>query len=82
MQSKNKKQKEYQIILNNLSNNLRKLRNEKNMSQIELSYEIGISSRTYQYLESNSLTDIKFSTIFKIADYYNISLDELIKIEK
>ncbi len=79
MQVKNGKEKKIEIVLKNLSKNLRRLRNKRNKSQIEISFEIGISSRTYQYLESNKLKDLKFSTIFKIADYYNISFEKLIK---
>ncbi len=72
-------EKKYKIALLNLSKNLRKLRIENNKTQAEVSIEMNIDTRLYQRLESNKVPDIRFSTLFKIFEYYNIPLKDLLK---
>ena len=59
--------------------NLRKLRLSRNKSQQEICFEIGISQRTYQRLETNELDDVKLSTIIKILKYFDTDFNELFK---
>ena len=72
-------EKNYKNELDIFSNNLRKLRIDKNKTQIEISFEMNISRRLYQKIESKNPPDIRYSTLYKILKYYNISLEELIK---
>ena len=72
-------EKNYKKALLNLSKNLKKLRNENNKTQVEISIEMGIDTRLYQRLESNNVPDIRFSTLYKIIKYYKLPLEDLLK---
>lgn len=65
-------------LLNNLSKNLIKLRNEKNYTQYQVAEGIGVSLRTYQTYESKNIYDIRISVAARIASFYEISIDSLI----
>jgi len=67
------------VILNKFSENLRKFREEKKMSQLEVSTKIGISRSLYQYYESNKPPDIRLTNLVKILDFFDVSLDDLLK---
>jgi len=67
------------VILNKFSENLRKIREEKKMSQLEVSTKIGISRSLYQYYESNNPPDIRLTNLVKILDFFDVSLDDLLK---
>lgn len=67
------------VILNKFSENLRKIREEKKMSQLEVSTKIGISRSLYQYYESNKPPDIRLTNLVKILDFFDVSLDDLLK---
>jgi len=69
----------YLFDLKKIGENLRKLRKEKNKSQNEVSTESDISMRAYQRIEANEVNDVKLSTIIKLLNYYNITLEELLK---
>ena len=79
MQQKDIQKIKFYAILKNISNNLKKFRVNLALTQEEVSFKIGISSRNYQYIETNKIRDIKLSTILKILDFFNITLEDLIK---
>lgn len=58
-------------------NNLRKLRKEKGLTQIELAKYIGISQNNYSYWE-NGKVKIDDKSLNKLADYFNVSVDYLL----
>lgn len=57
--------------------NLKILRNEKGLSQLDLAEELNIPQSTYAQYESGS-TEPKFSTLITLADYFNVTVDFLI----
>ena len=60
-----------------LSENLRKLREEKDISRSELSQRLGIDNGAYERWErGESLPSIPL--IVKLADYYRVRLDTLL----
>ena len=56
---------------------LKDLRLSNNLTQINVSSQIGLSERNYQRLESGS-SKPKFETIIKLADYFGVSTDYLL----
>lgn len=73
----NTSQKEKLLVT--LSKNLIKLRNAHNYTQAYVAEKIGVSLRTYQTYESKNVYDIRISNIVMIADFYEISIDSLVK---
>jgi transcriptional regulator with XRE-family HTH domain len=63
----------------NISRNLLELRNEKGLTQFEVSHNLNMERRGYQKLEYCESKDIKLSTILKIIEFYNINFEDLIK---
>ena len=63
------------------SEHLLQLRTGKNLSQKALAAEIGISWRTYQNYELG-LREPALSTLIALADFYDLSLDELVCRER
>ena len=59
------------------SEHLLQLRTAKDLSQKALAVEIGISWRTYQNYELG-LREPPLSTLVSLADFYDLSLDELV----
>ena len=59
-----------------LGKRLRTLRESKDLSQETLADEFKISQPAYSKWESGQ-TDIAFSILRKLAEYYNITLSEL-----
>ena len=59
------------------SENLLRLRTGKGLSQKELSDATGITMRAYQRYEYGE-REPRLSTLLALADFYNISLDELV----
>jgi len=60
---------------------LRKLRNEKNLSQEQLAEEFGVSSRSISRWENgNTMPDI--SIIIELADFYDVDIREIIRGER
>ena len=57
---------------------LKELRKLNNLSMDKLGKEINMSSGEISDIENGKKKDPKISTLIKIADYFNISLDELI----
>ena len=63
------------------SEHLRQLRTARDLSQKALAVEIGISWRTYQNYELG-LREPTLSTLIALADFYGLSLDELVCRER
>lgn len=59
------------------SKHLLHLRKERGLKQTELAPFIGISWRTYQTYERGE-REPQMSTLIALADFYDISLDELV----
>ena len=64
-----------------LGKKLKELRKYYNMSQSELSEKLGIPRVNYTRYETNKVRP-DYETIIKIADFYDISLDELFDRKK
>lgn len=64
------------IDLKLLSERLLKVRKERNLTQEQLSLDVGYHQRTYAHYENGSRIPTTFK-VFYIALYYNISLDYL-----
>ena len=60
-----------------LYKNLIILREKKGISQKEIAQELGVSLHTYQRYEYGE-KEPRASTLILLADYYKISLDELV----
>ena len=56
---------------------LLQLRKEKGIKQPDLAKQLGISLRAYQYYESGE-REPTLSTLIALADFYDLSLDELV----
>ena len=57
---------------------LKELRKANNLSMDKLGKEINMSSGEIRDIENGKKKDPRISTLIRIADYFNISLDELI----
>lgn len=57
---------------------IRKLREEKNLSQRELGLELNISGKVIGYYETNKRFPQEKETFLKFANYFNVSLDWLL----
>ena len=57
---------------------LKELRKLNNLSMDKLGKEINMSSGEIRDIENGKKKDPRISTLIRIADYFNISLDELI----
>lgn len=55
----------------------KELRKEKKLSQRDLAKETGISQQAISFWEQNKRTP-NMDDCIKLADFYNISLDELV----
>lgn len=64
--------------LNNIGTNLQKLRKNKNLYQSDISESLGISQPTYSLYEKGK-REPAADMLIKIADFFNISLDELMR---
>jgi len=62
--------------LSTFSDRLLLLRQEKNLSQKGCAKELQISPRAYAYYEYGE-REPQLSTLIRIADFYNVSLDYL-----
>lgn len=63
------------------SENLLALRKEKGLKQTEVAKAIGVGLRAYQHYEYGE-REPQLSTLIKLADFYDISLDELVGRER
>ncbi len=60
----------------NLGKKLKELRKSEKLTQQELADKLGIGRVNYTRYETNSIRP-DYETLIKIADFYDISLDEL-----
>jgi len=60
-----------------LASNLRKLLDERNLSENEIAQAINIPVMTVRRIVSGETTDPRISTLTLLADYFNVSLDSL-----
>ena len=58
------------------SERLCQLRNERNVSQVALAKEVGVSSRVYQDYEYGK-REAQMTTLIRMADFFGVSLDYL-----
>lgn len=62
-----------------LSKNLKRIREEKGFSKLRLGKETGIARTTIRYIEDGRDSNVKFSTIKKLATALDVKVEELIK---
>ncbi|PTV94441.1 transcriptional regulator with XRE-family HTH domain [Halanaerobium saccharolyticum] len=62
---------------NQIWENLRKIRKNKNKSLKEVSNSIGINTSSLSRIETGNSPSVSFETIYNLADYYNVSLEKL-----
>lgn len=60
-----------------LLSNMRELREKLNLSQADVARELNISRQAYNFYE-NKKRDPDTETLIKLADLFNVSLDELL----
>ena len=54
-----------------------RMRKKKNLTQEEMSKILNLGSKTYKNYE-NRITEPSIETLVKLADYFNVSIDELV----
>lgn len=57
--------------------NLKRLRTERHITQMELAFELGIPQSTYQQYESG-VHEADYAMLIQIADYFDVSIDYLL----
>ncbi len=63
------------------SEHLLKLRTARNLSQKDIAEAVGLAVHTYQRYEYGE-REPQLSTLVKLADFYGLSLDELVGRER
>ena len=66
---------------NKFKENLKGLREEKGIGQVELAYSIGVSKGIISLWE-NGLREPSMSSLILLAEYFKVSIDYLVGIEK
>jgi len=64
-----------------LKNRLRVLRAEKEISQNDLAQEVGLSRQTINSIERGKFNP-SIITALKIAEYFDVPIDEVFKLEE
>lgn len=67
--------------MNATGNKIKHLREEANMTLKQLSDNTGVGQSTISDIETGKAKNPKMATLKKIADYFNVSVDELMKSE-
>lgn len=62
-----------------LSENLKRVREEKGYSKYKLARETGLSSRCIEHLEYEISKNPRIDTLIKISKVLNVTVDDLIK---
>ncbi len=57
--------------------NIRELRTKMNLSQVETAKKLGIAQTTLFNYE-NGVSEPNIATLTKLADFFNVSIDELV----
>lgn len=66
---------------NKFSENLRYLRTEKKIGQIELAHKLGVSKGIISMWE-NGLREPTMSSLIALAQFFGVSIDYLVGLEK
>ena len=66
-----------QFVKIEFGKNLRNLREMENLKQSELAERLGVTQRKVSYWETEKV-EPSLADLWKIADFFNISVDELI----
>ncbi|MBQ7466982.1 MAG: helix-turn-helix transcriptional regulator [Clostridia bacterium] len=67
--------------MNEFKENLKNLRQEKNVGQIELANALGVSKGIISLWE-NGLREPNMQSLITLAKYFNVSIDYLVGLEK
>lgn len=65
------------VYQNKFKDNLKELRQEKNLGQVELAKAIGVSKGVISLWE-NGLREPTMYSLIMLAKFFNISIDELV----
>lgn len=68
---------DYMEYVNNFKDNLKELRLEKNLGQVELSKAIGVSKGVISLWE-NGLREPNMYSLILLAKFFKVSIDELV----
>ncbi|MGN1200722.1 MAG: helix-turn-helix domain-containing protein [Candidatus Caccovivens sp.] len=66
---------------NEFKDNLKLLRQEKHIGQVELAKQIGVSNGIISLWE-NGLREPNMSSLIALAKFFNVSIDYLVGLEK
>ena len=66
------------FIMNNFKENLKVYRIKANLTQKELANKVEVLERTISYWESGK-RECDLDTLIRLADFFNISIDELVR---
>jgi transcriptional regulator with XRE-family HTH domain len=64
----------------NIGNNIKKIREIKNLTQEHIASELGISRQTYIMIESGQ-SDLKFESLKQIASILGVSINDIISYD-
>jgi transcriptional regulator with XRE-family HTH domain len=64
----------------NIGNNIKKIREIKNLTQEYIAAELGISRQTYMMIE-NGQSDVKFESLKKIATILEVNINDIISYD-
>lgn len=65
-------------MVNKIKENVSYLRNSNNLSRRQFSYRVKVPYTVVERLEKGITKDPQISTVQKIAEYFQLSLDELV----
>ena len=68
-------------IVENFKENLKNLRNDAGLGQVELAKKLGVSKGIISLWE-NGLREPSMSSLVSLAKFFNVSIDYLVGIEK
>ncbi len=67
----------YNNVMNKFSENLYKIRTEKNISRAQLAVDLNVSERLVGYWE-NGERECNFDMLIKLSNYFNVTTDILL----
>ena len=63
--------------MNTIQNNIKKLRTKKDIYQLKLAIDLGLTQETISSYERNVIVP-SVETLIKMADYFNTSIDYIL----
>ncbi len=69
-------------MMNELGYKIKKLREQRNISQEQLATELDISQSKLSKIENNRTTKIDFALMTKLSDLFEISLEDFLERER